>query len=153
MAGRKVKSVEQHKRDGTFRKCRHKQLGEVEESLDDQLKCPKDITGLQRKFYLDAVSHLTKLGTLKETDDKAIRHAAQLYELVEKTGKLVRNDPTDKDARCSYTAYSEKYMSYLKEFGFTPATRGRVFNALNSSIDTKKKTTPIADLMKKATGN
>ncbi|MCH9776451.1 MAG: phage terminase small subunit P27 family [Planctomycetes bacterium] len=132
--GRPRKSIEQHKRDGTFQKCRH-QGPELE---SNELPVPEDIKGAAAEAWQELAPILASMGILSEADSMAFRllcdsyglylescehiaeHGAYYVAHITRAGiEQVKEHPASK----ARSRYWREVESMARQFGLTPSAR------------------------------
>lgn len=87
---------------------------------------PEGLEEPGKSMWFQIVDHLTTNGLCGEIDTAGIAHCCQVYNLLQKTHRLVQVDPTDKDSRCAYTAYAGEWRKWVEKYGMTPLDRLRI---------------------------
>lgn len=62
-------------------------------------------------------------------DGLALRHLCELWSLRAAAYAILRDNPTDKNARCSFVQFGVEFSKLAGKFGLTPADRARLGEA------------------------
>lgn len=151
--GRPPKSIEQHKRDGTFRPCRHDHLDATEQRIGDEMKCPSHLKGIARNHWTKMAKYLADLGSAKASDWAALEVLCVTYEAMRHVAKALKQFPNDKEVISNYSKLTTTYRLMLVEFGLTPAARSKVLNGIKANNDEKDKPSPFAELLRSRMGH
>ncbi len=87
---------------------------------------PEGLAEPGKALWFQIVDHLESNGLCGEIDSAALAHCCEVYNLMKATLQTLSDDPTNKDARCSYTAYANEWGKYVAKFGMTPLDRLRI---------------------------
>ncbi len=140
--GRNRKSAAQHKRDGTFQKCRHgADPAAATAATPDPPKgapaLPKDLAGEARAEWHRMIARLEASRTLSSVDDAVLYRYCQLHARAERLeGEIAKlaspfyddhlGNPKVHPAFAQLRSHDQVLRGYLVEFGLTPAARTRV---------------------------
>ncbi len=86
---------------------------------------PLDLSDSVSKRWDVLLEQLPK-EALRQVDVYNIRQAAVFSVLLESIEKQLEEKPSDKDLRCAYTQYSEKFIKLSGHLGMSPADRKRI---------------------------
>ncbi len=136
MGGRPPKSVEQHKLDGTYQKCRHADRGTSLAPLEG-VDCPDSITGKARELWEEVVPALCRAKMVTTVTLPTLEHAffwwmkaQECRQLVENAGGLepylLTLGPNTKNAMDLALKYEQEYQKIMAQFGDTPVNAARV---------------------------
>ena len=135
MAGRPPKPAKMRIYDGTHKDCVH---GPKEAILDPggQPVMPECVRtdAVAADFWSRNVPLLVKIGVATAADQDALEDLAMSYSLMVQTRELCQIDPTDKESRIAYSAYTKQWEGMAKEFGMTPVARNKI-KAEHTSMD------------------
>ena len=134
--GRPPKTVEQHKLDGTYQKCRHADRGTSLEPLTG-VECPEGITGKARELWNQVVPALCAARMVTIVTLPTLEHAFYWWQqaqecraLVEKAGGLAAYlltlGPNTKNAMDLALKYEQEYQKIMAQFGDTPVNAAKV---------------------------
>jgi P27 family predicted phage terminase small subunit len=132
------------------RKTKPEGLKEITSSLNKQtpgtketkpvriLECPSELGPLARQEWDRIVGELTSLGVLSSFDRGPLAAYCNAYalwieatEAVQKYGAMIKSPngyPTQSPYLATVNRQAEIMMRIASEFGFTPASRGRIFS-------------------------
>ncbi|WP_282125642.1 phage terminase small subunit P27 family [Marinifilum flexuosum] len=134
-----MKSIEQHKADGTYRKDRHKNKIDQSGFRVNEIPGCEDLPERAQDFFTELAALQIKSGQLTEVDIPALKILATSYsdyfdavETLDIEGLIVGDDSpklhpmnqVKKDAR-------EFIFKLLREFGMTPTSRTRIISTDN----------------------
>ena len=156
MPGRLPKTVEQHRLDGTYQKCRHGDRGTNLEPLEG-IECPPTITGKARDMWNQVVPALCRARMVTILTLPTLEHAFYWWQraqdcrdLVESAGGLARYlltlGPNTKNAMDLALKYEQEFQKIMAQFGDTPVNAARV----RGNVTEKK---PETDAVLKIIGN
>jgi P27 family predicted phage terminase small subunit len=117
----------------------HKQAPETKEIKPVRiLECPPELGPLARQEWDRIVGELTSLGVLSSFDRGPLAAYCNAYalwieatEAVQKYGAMIKSPngyPTQSPYLATVNRQAEIMMRVASEFGFTPASRGRIFS-------------------------
>src|ERR1700674_847283 len=102
------------------------------------LECPSELGPLARQAWVRIVGELTSLGVLSVFDRGPLAAYCNAYalwidatEAVQKYGAMIKSPngyPTQSPYLATVNRQAEIMMRIASEFGFTPASRGRIFS-------------------------
>jgi P27 family predicted phage terminase small subunit len=109
------------------------------------IKCPPELGPLARQEWDRIVGHLAATGVLSHFDRgplavycAAYGHWIEATEAIQKYGSMMKS-PSGYPVQSPYVAIAnrqaETMMRIASEFGFTPASRGRLWMLSNNSTD------------------
>ncbi len=136
MGGRPPKSVQQHKLDGTYQKCRHENRGTNLEPLAG-VSCPETVTGAAREIWDQVVPPLCKAKLVTIISIPTLEHAFYWLQQAYEMRKLVEDAGGAKQYLLtvglhSFNAldlalkYEQEYQKIMAQFGDTPVNASRV---------------------------
>lgn len=134
--GRPPKTVEQHKLDGTYQKCRHEDRGTSLEPLLG-VDCPESITGLTRDLWNQIVPALCAARMITIVTLPTLEHAFYWRQKAQECRKIVDNagglakylltlGPNTKNAMDLALKYEQEYQKIMAQFGDTPVNAAKV---------------------------
>ena len=107
---------------GTYRADRHANRGPA--LGGEPLRKPDDMQE-HASWLWDEVCR-TRGPWLCGSDAASLQMLCMTYELMRRCEAKLREDATDKDARCSWGAYAAMFTSMGAKFGLTPSDRARL---------------------------
>ena len=114
MANR-IKSIEAHKRDGTYQKCRHDKRNPPEaEALKKTPYAPKYLTANQREIFRRVAKELVDIGILSHLDIDVLVVYCRLFDLV--------SNPEEPLSGAIVT----QFRGLANDLGLTPMSRERL---------------------------
>jgi len=145
---RPVKSVEQHKKDGTYQKCRHEKRGMDFSRRTKPFSCPKGYSPDVKKEWRALNNQLVEIGALVEADYLVLKSAFDAYEqalsldhYIEEQGGaayyLIGLIPGDKNLVTISEKLKDDFKKVVYKYGVTPVERSKVqgLNKGNSQDD------------------
>lgn len=132
-----MKSVEQHKRDGTFQPCRHADRGTTMQKIEG-VSCPSTITDKKvKKLWDQVVGHLCEHELVTLVDVPELEHAFYCYEkAMECRAEFEKFDNVteylkqlkfhEKDMTKEYVNFMRQWEKVLYKFGMTPVEASKV---------------------------
>lgn len=137
-----MKSVEQHKRDGTYQPCRHADRGTTLTKIDG-LSCPSTITNkMVKQLWKQQVGALCENELVTIVDAPELEHAFYCYQrAMEIRSELepFKNVSEyykslkfhEKDLTAEYRKWMHEYEKVLYKFGMTPVEASKVRTNVN----------------------
>jgi P27 family predicted phage terminase small subunit len=134
---RPPKTVEQHKQDGTYQKCRHADRGTNMEPVKS-VSCPEKLTGEARKLWDTVVPRLCSADLVTEADKPVLEHAFHCYGLAVDLHRIAEKHEggeaayiasltrMDKDVVYESLRYMQEFDKIMYKFGMTPVERARI---------------------------
>lgn len=126
MVGRPAKSISEHKRDGTFQKCRHSDRDGLESKMSSTIEKPEGMPDSASQHWDKIVPEMQAAGIIKEADEEALKMMCLAWAVCEELYPIYYRNPTDKDARLSYKTAQDSWNFYMQRFGKSPADRSRI---------------------------
>lgn len=134
-----MKTVEQHKKDGTYRKDRHEGRGVTLDTVVE-LKPPKKLTKEAKEKWNEIIPVLTKAGLISIVDQPILEDAfIQLGIAIDAINYVNANFKNYADYINSlnlckgqlsllsqYSVAMERFNGIMKKFGVTPYERGKI---------------------------
>ncbi len=136
--GRPIKSTEEHIKDGTYRKDRHKNRGVSLDALKE-ISIPEELNNAAKKKWLEIVPTLQENGLITIVDIPTITDAFIQYgaaqdclntvmksnsSIAEYWSKL--NKFKDVDLIAKYNESMDIYKRTMEKYGVTPAGRAKI---------------------------
>lgn len=122
MAGRPAKPLAVHRAEGTYRYDRHGSRGPT--TGGEPLRKPDDLRP-DASWLWDEVTSL-RGPWLCSSDAAALRALCDAYGLMRACEPRLVADPTDKAARCAWSAYRGVFTKLAGKFGLTPSDRAKL---------------------------
>ena len=122
MTGRPATPNEVLKLHGTYRKDRHGERGPT--TGGEPLRKPDDLDPAASWLW-DEITR-TRSPWLCSSDAAALRTLCDAWGLMQAVKPKLIEDPTDKNARCAWSAYQSVFKSLAACFGITPSDRARL---------------------------
>ena len=136
--GRPPKTVEQHKLEGTYQKCRHE--GRATNASLEPLtgaECPADITGKARDVWQLQVAELCSFKRVNRLTLPVLEHAFRAYKralecqrAIDDAGGLAAYSaslvPGQADLSIRERQYRKDYADLIDTFGVTPVGAARI---------------------------
>lgn len=142
-----MKSVEEHKQDGTYQPCRHADRGTTIAKIEG-LTCPSTIKDKNvRKLWDQQVGELCKNNLVTIVDAPELEHAYWCYCKAMECRKALEGFKSaadyykslkfhEKDLTVEYRKWMHEYEKVLYKFGMTPVEASKVrTNKNNDSGD------------------
>lgn len=120
--GRPAKPINVLRLEGGYRADRHAGRGPAQGG--EPLQKP-DGLGEHGSWLWDEVAR-TRRAWLCASDAAALRALCDAYQLMRRCEPALRDDPTDKNARCAWSAYHAVFRQLGAAFGLTPSDRARL---------------------------
>lgn len=139
MKGRKPKSTDQHKADGTLEKSRH--ANRVSAPAADGIPhAPANFDKRHRERWVETCEMLQSMNILSTTDNHAVRRYVELAILADDAYQR-HLETGEKEDRISYLQSVAQQKKIMDDFGFTPRSR------MSMKAPDKPKTSKILELM------
>lgn len=141
-----MKSVEQHKQDGTYQPCRHADRGTTVAKIEG-LACPPTIKDKNvRKLWDQQVTELCKNNLVTIVDAPELEHAYWCYMKAMECRKALEEYKTvdgyyaslkfhEKDLTAEYRKWMHEYEKVLYKFGMTPVEASKVRTNKNTDSE------------------
>lgn len=137
--GRTPKSAEEHKKDGTYRKCRHEGLGFNMDALIE-IETPDSLTDAAKSKWGEVIPALAEKGLISIVDLPELIDAFEHYGIAQECINFVKaNYPTFGDYLANinvckgqinlletYSKEMERYNRTMHRFGVTPIDRAKI---------------------------
>lgn len=125
MRGRPPKPKDLRILEGTDRADRHGAEGEVPNASGQPVK-PVDLTPEASACWDFVVPEIVAMNIGKTIDSLVLRQMVESWSLMRQCYDVLKNDPSDKDARIAYLGYGHAFESIAARFGMTPSDRSRL---------------------------
>jgi phage terminase small subunit len=119
--------------EGTFRECRDGGASQVKSTANGSPRCPTQLDEVGQAMW-DFVCR-ERPEYLATSDAMALLDLCELWSLRAKAKSLAGDDPTNKDARCSFLGYQGAAEKIMAQFGLNPSDRAKQGELSQSEID------------------
>ena len=121
---RPPKSVEQHKRDGTYQPCRHANRADSTPSPGTP-EMPSGLTDRQRTLWHAVATYLPP-GVVGAIDETALRDLVRVYGVYDTLLESLEKNPGDSKLLSDVTKAHAMFWSTGKQYGLTPESRAKI---------------------------
>lgn len=134
-----MKTIEQHKKDGTYQKCRHEGRGIPIDPLQ-AISNPEGLTKLAAEKWAEIVPPLLEAGLITIIDLPELQDAFVQYGIAQDCLNYVEENfethaaylvslnlcKGQCDLLAKYAAYMDRYNKIMHKFGVTPIERAKI---------------------------
>jgi hypothetical protein len=146
MPGRPPKSIQQHKQEGTYQKCRHENRGTSLAPIEGALECPKTVIGKKAKESWKRVvgslcaARLVSAADFESLEDafRCLDCANQLMDKIDELGgpaKYLADFQGGKDLLFEWRRCMDSYEKIMWKFGVTPVESAKIRGAKKDDDD------------------
>lgn len=147
--GRNPKPVEQHRMNGTFQNCRHKDRGTDLQVYKEVLLCPQSIKGIKAKEAWNrivpnlCIAGLVSVGDFEILEDafKSFDIANEIMAKIDSMGGaaeyLVNLEGKKKDMLKDWRLYMDAFEKIIYKFGITPVEAAKIKGAKKEQDEEK----------------
>jgi len=117
-SGRKRKTIDEHKRDGSYRHDRH---GKCVDAVLSPVKLdpPDSLGDIGKALWLKLQAELPESLFTAPTYEGLLAYC-ETWELVRAVTPLLRDDPGNKDIRLAYNSAMQNFHILGRQWGYTP---------------------------------
>lgn len=136
MGGRPRKSIEQHKLDGTYQKCRHEGRGVQNVERLTGIEPPETLTDVARQTWETVIPLLCRAGLVTQVDAPELYEAFTCYGIAQEYLKAgteaggihfsLALGRSEKDPYREYLLYMERFDKIMYKYGVTPQERAKI---------------------------